>query len=206
MIDPATGWFEIVRIARPRADHVANALEFAWLSRYPWPTEVVLDRGQEFTKEVKDMLRTDYGIKRKPITARNPQANSIVERVHKTIHNMIRGFQIRDKDDLDPEFEFEGILSAVRKAVNSTVHTTLRATPTQLVFGRDAMLNVSFQADWECIRERKQKLILQNNKRENAKRIAHTYTIGDKVMLSDPPNRKHGADYYRGPLTALDQS
>ena len=96
---------------------------------------------------------------------------------------------------------FEGILSAVRKAVNSTVHTTLRATPTQSVFGRDAMLNVSFPADWECIRERKQKLILQNNKRENAKRIAHTYTIGDKVMLSDPPNRKHGADYYRGPLT-----
>ena len=104
MIDPATGWFEIVRVARPRADHVANALEFAWLSRCPWPTEVVLDRGNEFTREVKDMLRTDYGIKRKPITVRNPQANSIVERVHKTIHNMIRGFQIRDKDDLDPEF------------------------------------------------------------------------------------------------------
>ena len=63
--------------------------------------------------------------------------------------------------------------------MNSTVHTTLRATPTQLVFGRDAMLNVSFQANWECIKDRKQKLILQNNKQENAKRLPHTYKVGD---------------------------
>ena len=129
------------------------------------------------------------------------KANSIVERVHKTIHNMIRGFQIKDKDDLDPEFEFEGILSAVRKAVNSTIHTTLLATPTQLVFGRDAMLNVSFQADWEHIRDRKQKLIIQNNKRENEKRKDHTYSIGNKVMIKDPPDRRHGADFCKGPCT-----
>jgi len=67
-------------------------------------------------------------------------------------------------------FGFEGILAACRKAVNSTVHTTAHATPSQLVFGRDAMLNATFQADWQFIRERKQRLIIQNNKRENAKR------------------------------------
>ena len=57
------------------------------------------------------------------------------------------------------------------------------------------MLNVSFQADWEYICDRKQKLIIQNNKRENNKRLEHTYSVGDKVMLLDPPNRKHGADF-----------
>ena len=77
----------------------------------------------------------------------------------------------------------------------------LTATPTQLTFGRDALLNVSFQADWEYIKDRKQKLIIQNNQRENAARIEHTYALGDKVMIRDPPNRKHGADYYKGPCT-----
>jgi len=76
---------------------------------------------------------------------------------------MIRSAQITDKKDLDEFFGFQGVLAACRKAMNSTVHATSRATPTQLVFGRDAMLNASFQADWQFIKERKQRLILQNN-------------------------------------------
>ena len=40
----------------------------------------------------------------------------------------------------------------------------------QLVFGRDAVLNNQFEADWKYIRDRKRKLIEQNNTRENAKR------------------------------------
>jgi len=59
-------------------------------------------------------------------------------------------------------------LAACQKAMNSAVHTTARATPSQLVFGRDAMLNTSFQADWQFTKERKQRLVIQNNKRENA--------------------------------------
>ena len=102
----------------------------------------------------------------------DPQANAILERVHKSIHNMLRTQGIYDSGDIDPDIGWTGILSAVRRAVVSTVHTTLRATPTQLVFGRDAMLNISFQADWNYIKERKQKRILQNNKQENAKKKA----------------------------------
>ena len=59
-----------------------------------------MDRGQEFMGEVRAMLRDDYGITRKPITTRNPQANAMVERAHCTIHNMIRANQIKDKQDL----------------------------------------------------------------------------------------------------------
>ena len=48
MIDPATGWFEIVEIPNRRADNVSNYLKFAWQTSYPWPTQVVFDRGSEF--------------------------------------------------------------------------------------------------------------------------------------------------------------
>ena len=89
------------------------------------------------------------------------------------VHNMVRTRGVTGLNDLDPDFGWKGILAAVRQAVRSLVHTTTQATPTQLVFGRDALLNISFEADWQYIKERKQKLIVQNNKRENAKRIPH---------------------------------
>ena len=75
--------------------------------------------------------------------------------------------------------------------------------PAQLVFGRDAILNVSFEANWQCVKEREQKLILQNNARENASRLIHTYSVGDRVMVRCQPNHKHGSDRQQGPYTVL---
>ena len=89
MIDPTTGWFEIAEINEKQADEIINRSEFTWLTRYPWPTEIIMDRGREFAAEVRDALKNEYGITRKLITTRNPQANSIIERVHQVMHNMI---------------------------------------------------------------------------------------------------------------------
>lgn len=69
----------------------------------------------------------------------------------------------------------------------------------QLVFGRDAIRNTRFQADWNYIKERKQRLIVQNNKRENANRREHTYQVNDLVKVKQQPNRKYGSDAYAGP-------
>ena len=77
-----------------------------------------------------------------------------------------------------------------------TAHTTLNATPTQLVFGCNVFLPVTFQADWAFIANRKQRLIVQNNKQENAKR----HSVNDSVMILHDPNQKHGDDTYKGPF------
>ena len=124
MIDPATGWFEVVRIDDAKANNIANLLEIHWLTRFPKPDEVILDRGKEFMGEVISLLRDEYGIQRRPITTRNPQANSIVERVHKTLHEMIRTQGIKDSQDLDPTYGWDGLLAAMRFGINATVHTT----------------------------------------------------------------------------------
>ena len=158
----------------------------------------------EFAREVSAAIKNEYGITKKLITTRNPQANAIIERIHQVVHQMIRSSNIKDARDLDKDAPWQGVLSAVRQAMRSLVHTTLRATPTQLVFGRDALLNVSFEADWQYIKERKQRLIIQNNKRENATRIPHVYSPGDRVMVRLNPNRKHGSDRYDGPFTITD--
>ena len=62
---------------------------------------MTFDRGTEFMEEFAQMIRKDYGIKKKPITSTNPQANAIIECVHQTIGNMLRTFQLYDRDDRD---------------------------------------------------------------------------------------------------------
>ena len=116
-------------------------------------TEVVII-GKNFQK----MIKEDYGIKRKPITVRNPQANAICERVHQVIGNIIRTFEL-ENNYLDEEDPWKGILSATAFAVRSTFHTTLQQTHRQLVFGRDMIFNVKHTANWEYIKQRKQQLL-----------------------------------------------
>ena len=50
-------------------------------------------------------------------------------------------------------------------------------------------------ANWKAIKERKQKLIDQNNKKENRKRIEHAYHMGDKLLLLVPNARKYERPY-----------
>ena len=89
MIDPATEWIEIVEIDQKSADKIINVVDQTWLSRYPWPTKVISDRGGKLVKELKESLE-EYGTDKRTITTRNPQANAILERVHQTIGNILR--------------------------------------------------------------------------------------------------------------------
>jgi len=154
---------------------IANIVEMTWLNRYPRPRIITFDGGSEFKADFKKAMKEEFNLTVKGISVRNPQANAVLERIHQVIGNMLKIFQVYARDDMDEEDPWTGILSAVMFALRSTYHTTLEATPMQLVFGRYAILPIFHQADWQYIKEKKQKLINLNNKRENAKRIAHEY-------------------------------
>ena len=199
MIDPATGWFEICPIGDRTAVEVADAVERTWFVRYPWPTKIIMDRGKEFLAEFSDMVTNTYGAIKRVISTKNPQANAILERVHQTLGNMIRTKELAQDPHIDESDPFSGPLSAVSFAVRATVHTTLQASPAQLVFGRDHMLNIPFEADWQMIRKRKQDRIRENNVRENSKRKPHTYQIGDRVLIYADARDKLSTTPYQGP-------
>ena len=46
MIDPVTGWFEVVRYYDKILITVKNLVETTWLSRYPRPIEIKYDQGK----------------------------------------------------------------------------------------------------------------------------------------------------------------
>jgi hypothetical protein len=85
-----------------------------------------------------------------------------------------------EKDPVGP------LLSSAAYAIRSTFHTTLKATPGQLVFGRDMVLPITFMADWGAIEQQRQKEMGRKNRRENASRISHDYKVGDKILLKKP--------------------
>ena len=202
MIDPASSWFEIHQYDDKRSFTVANIAEQEWFSRYPWPTQITYDRGSEFIgNDFQHMIANDYGIKGKPITVRNPQANTIVDCIHQVIANMIRTFEL-EENYLDKEDPWKGVLSATAFAVRSTYHTTLKKTPGQLVFGRDMIFNIQHVANWEYIRQKKQNLIDKNNKAENAKRVKHNYKVGDLVLLRKSTENKYKTPF-QGPFDIL---
>ena len=84
-IDITTNLLEIEPIVTQTAAECARAFENGWLSRYPRPLRVIHDQGSEFMGSAfQDLLRR-AGIKSVPTTARNPQGNSIIEAVHKSV-------------------------------------------------------------------------------------------------------------------------
>ena len=185
MIDPVTGWFEIKSIMKPDATTIMEAFHKAWLCRYPRPEQIGFDNGSEF-KDVFAAMCNNYGVKEKHSTSHNPQSNGVIERIHQVVGNSLRTFQLESAALNNEDDPWTPYLASVAWAVRSTYHTILNATPGQLVFGRDMVLPIQFQADWARIKLRKQETIDKSNAQENSKRIEHDYQVGDKILLERP--------------------
>ena len=100
------------------------------------------------------MIQANYSILVKPITSRNPQVNSISDRVHQTIGNIIHAFKVQDMV-LNDENLWDGILASTMFALRITIHTTTQYTPAQSVFGQDSILNTCHEANWHLYEKRK---------------------------------------------------
>jgi hypothetical protein len=105
--------------------------------------------------------------------------------VHGVLNDILRTFELEERE-LNEDHPWDEFLSFAAFAIRATYHTTLQATPAQLVFGRDMILPISISADWNMIKQRKQSEINRNNRRENRDRVDHTYKVGDKILLTKP--------------------
>ena len=94
MINHATGWFEMVQIPKKKAAKNVDITKKTWFTCYPLTQRIVFDRGTKFMAEFSKICQNNYGLKREPTTTRNPQSNTIIERVRETIGNIIQTFDV----------------------------------------------------------------------------------------------------------------
>ncbi|MGH7954529.1 MAG: hypothetical protein ACREOZ_01060 [Gloeomargaritales cyanobacterium] len=184
-IDPATNFTELLRIDNATSQHVSTRFENEWLSRYPRPIKCIHDGGPEFIGTAFQHVLRANGILDSGITARNPQANAICERMHQVVGNSLRALihNHPPQNFLQASEAVECCLAAAMRALRITVHSTLKISPGAAVFRRDMLLPVETIADWEIIQHNKQALIDANNRRENLRRFRHDYEIGDQVFI-----------------------
>ena len=76
--------------------------------------------------------------------------------MHQVLGNILRNFEI-EKLELDEQNPWDEFLSLAAFAIRSTHHTTLGASPAQLVFNRDMFLPIQFVADWSVFDKRDKK-------------------------------------------------
>lgn len=165
-----------------------------WLSRYPWPERCVHDNGGEFAGPEFQFLMRRCKIKDVATTAKNPQANSICERMHQTVANVLRTLiHGNPPKDVTKAKEFiDKALSIAMHAMRAGVHSTLGSSPGSLVFNRDMFLNIPLMADWHAITQRREHLINTNLMRENSRRRKYDYTPNQKVLKKNTNPRKLG--------------
>ena len=108
----------------------------------------------------------------------NPQVDATLERVHATVTNIIRTMDLnQDDDEINA---WSDVLAATMLAVTSTYHTTLQATPAQLVSGQDSILNIQSDASWNHIHACKQ---CNDWKKQSDRRTLNKLHMNAKLLI-----------------------
>jgi hypothetical protein len=129
-----------------------------------------------------ECLCKSYGIKHKPTTVKNPQANGILEHVHQDLGQMLCTAEIDMGNSVTPD-EIDVFFDNVTWAICSTYHTILKASSGTAIFGRNMLFNILFMADWHKIGERRQSLTDCGNRHKNSKCIDYDNKVIDIILL-----------------------
>ena len=161
------------------------------LKRYPRPLRCIHDNGNEFVAPPFKQLLQHMGITNVTTTVKNPQANSIIERMHLSFGQILRAILAETKlsnneqrSDLLNSF-IDSALASSLYAINCAIHSTTHVSPASLVFQRDMVLPIQCITNWEIIRLKKQQRAQHNNFLENLRRRPFTYTPNMEVMVQD---------------------
>jgi transposase InsO family protein len=93
MIDRTSRWPEVVPLANISAETCADAFVSGWVSHHGVPHTVTTDRGTQFVSSTWQCLACKPGFRHITTTSFHPQANGMVERLHRQIKYSLRARQ-----------------------------------------------------------------------------------------------------------------
>ena len=160
-------------------------LENAWLSHYPRPRTIIYDQGPEFLGRGFQTILESHGIKGRPATVKNPQSNSICERLHHTITNVLRPLLHMHPPHNDEQANnvIDTALQTAAYAARVTIHNSMKISPGALVFQRDMLLDIPLIADLYLLEQKRQVLINEQLFQANRARILHDYQPQEEVLV-----------------------
>ena len=135
VIDRFTGYIKTYPLKGMTARTIADEL-FDYVCMFGVPVTFKLDNGSEFLKETDALLKKYLNSNVSRIAPKNPQANSKVERWHRTLKSMMRGFIDKNHTNWDV------LLPMLQFAINTAKNRITRYSPHFLFFGRQPRLPI----------------------------------------------------------------
>ena len=184
-IDVTTNLLEIKPITTQTSAECARAFENRWLSHYPRPMRVIHDQGSEFMgSPFQDLLRC-AGIKSVPTTARNPQGNSVIKAIHKSMGQVLRTLVHVHNPQMIHQAKAvcDTALAMSMHATCCVSHQAVQhLTPGSFTFHRDMFFDLLFLTDIMALQNTRQQPVDSRLLKENSSRIKHDNKIGDQIL------------------------
>ena len=142
-VDCFSRYTVLVPASNHTADTVSDALLRHVVPYFGTPRRLLSDRGREFVGDVWGKLTHSLGIQRILTSPYHPEGNSINERSHRTMNNMLRARLLRDLPSRKWVVEIPGIMLAL----NAMVHELHGFSASMIATGREPSLPPDLEGD-----------------------------------------------------------
>ena len=188
-------------IASPVKNHkastVSRCLYESVVAYFGAPRSILSDRGTEFTGMIWESLAQMLGAKIKLTSPYYPQGNSVIERSHRTLSNMLRTMLLERKGK-----DWRTLLPSVMLYMNSMSQEKTGVSACEILFGNNPNLpsDISYtpvtslsndregyvkqlKRDLQDIRQKLSRILGQNRDQSN-----NPFSVGDKVIIAILPH------------------
>ena len=143
LVDCFSRYTVLVPASNHTADTVSDALLRHVVLYFGTPRHLLSDRGREFVGDVWGMLTYSLGIQRILTSPYHPEGNSINERSHRNMNNMLHARLLRDLPSRKWVVEIPGIMLAL----NAMVHELHGFSASMIATGREPSLPPDLEGD-----------------------------------------------------------
>ena len=177
IVDRFSRWPAAIPISNISAETVADAFAHGWVAHYGVPVAITTDRGSQFLSSIWTQLMTQWGIRPITTTAYHPEANGMVERLHRRLKEAILALCPDDPQ------QWYWKLPMALLAIRTTLKPDIGASPADLVFGEGlalpgSLIKTSDPADDDILRRQASTLA---NLRLEVARLQPTQTSTHRI-------------------------
>ncbi|CAG2219638.1 unnamed protein product [Mytilus edulis] len=210
LTDYFSRWAEAYPIPNQEAETISKIFVNEFICRFGVPRQVHTDQGRQFESKLFTGICKRFNIDKTRTSPLHPQSDGMVERLNRTIEDILSKFIGKDQKDWDTH------LSVAMMAYRTSVHESTGFSPSMLMFGREIELPIDLiygphpqtENITDCSNEYLEKL--QSNifrvhnlardkmiassdrqKRQYDHKInARKYSVGDAVWVFNPTKTK----------------
>ena len=212
-----------------KASEICDAFMKHWLAYFALPLEIHTDKGSGFESALFHEVCTLLNVSKTRTTTMNPRSNGGVERVQRSLVNMLNCVA------KDNPFQWDQLIWLCCLAYNNTINESTKLSPSMVVFGRHLRLPTDILAPWTPkdkwlgqvtyneqyvlklqkalheinvqARENLQLAKAKQGKYYNNRLVYHQYAKGDQVYYYYPVKGRNSSKesyfQWKGPLTIV---